>query len=66
MTETFAGMGAPFEAARTRLELAALLDSVGDADGARAHAEAAREAFGALGLDGFAARALPLLASPAP
>ncbi|MBI2157088.1 MAG: hypothetical protein HYU26_09325 [Candidatus Rokubacteria bacterium] len=44
----------------------ALLCSAGDPEGARAHAEAGLEAFDALGLERFAARARALRASPAP
>jgi DNA-binding NarL/FixJ family response regulator len=49
--------GAPFETARTRLDLAAALVTVGQAAGAKREAQHALEALQALGADGEARRA---------
>jgi len=59
---TFEGMGAPFEAARTRLELGELLESTAFLPEARALGKAALDALAALGLDRFATKARGLLA----
>jgi DNA-binding SARP family transcriptional activator len=57
---TFQGMGAPFEAARTRIELAELLEHERPAQ-ARTLAQAGLVGLTALGLDRHAARAQALL-----
>ena len=46
--ETFTGSGAPFEVARTHLDLAELAHARGDHTGAATHATAAADGFGAL------------------
>ncbi len=58
--ETFTALDVPLEAARTHLDLAALADAAGDAEGAEIAAAERRRAncaFAALGLDRLAERA---------
>jgi tetratricopeptide (TPR) repeat protein len=58
--ETFSRIEAEFEAARTRLDLAAIASRRGDVDRARAHLDAARSAFERLDVGFYAARAAEL------
>jgi len=55
--QTFTAIGARFEAARTRLELAALAEARDDRDGAGTHAREALQAFTALDTPLYAERA---------
>ncbi len=58
--ETFAGIGARFEAARTQLELGALAEVRGDFSAAATHAREALRAFTALGAPVYVERARTL------
>jgi DNA-binding CsgD family transcriptional regulator len=52
-------LGAPYEAARVRVEIGAACHALGDADGAELEADSARAAFGQLGAAPDAARLQP-------
>ncbi len=62
--DSLAEIGAPFDAAQVRLDLAATLLALGRADAARREVEAAAAAFTALGAASEAARAERLLQPP--
>jgi DNA-binding SARP family transcriptional activator/tetratricopeptide (TPR) repeat protein len=62
---TFDGMGAPFEGARTQVELAGLLASTGHRDEATAQARVGLATLSSLGLDSHAAHAAALLKAAA-
>jgi hypothetical protein len=64
--EIFSRIEADFEAARTRLDLAAIASRRGDADRARVHLAAAHATFERLDLGFYAALAVELASSERP
>jgi tetratricopeptide (TPR) repeat protein len=63
--ETFSGMGAQYEVARTRLGLAELAQACGDSEVARSHLDEACRLFEALDVPQWRERARELIAGPA-